>query len=106
MTCFRLSTGESLYHYCKRKGISYWTIQTRCDSRGLTPDEALTASPRQYMHKFYINGETLVDYCKRKGLPYYSIINRSRVRKDTIEDSVKHFEERSKRWMNKVKPLK
>ena len=96
MTCFRLSTGETLHHYCKRTGKNYITIQDRCDRLGLTPDEALVAPPREYKYSYVYNGEPLKKYCIRTGLKYSSVKDRARRLKCSLEESVKHFKERSK----------
>lgn len=101
MTCFRLNTGETLYNYCKRNGISYWTMQTRCDKQGLTPDQALSAPPRVYKYRYTYNGEPLKAFCNRTGMNYRSIMNRVNRNKETIEESVQHFKEKSKRWTSK-----
>lgn len=84
-----------MYHYCKRKGISYWTMQTRCDVQGLTPDQALVKGPRQYTYRVTCNGEPLKLFCKREGLLYKSILDRAKRHKCTVEEAVKHFKERS-----------
>jgi len=101
MTCFRLKSGETLYSYCKRTNTKYITMQNRCDRLGMTPDEALVAPPRQYKYRFMHLGEPLKLFCKRTGMNYCSIMNRVRRNKETVEEAVQHFKERSKRWTSK-----
>jgi len=41
MTCFKLSTGETLHHACKRLGLNYYQACKWFDRDAMTSDEAL-----------------------------------------------------------------
>ena len=91
-----MKDGETLLSYCKRNGLSYWTMHTRCDKFGLTPEEALVRPPREYKNLFYVNGEPLKKSCRKHKINYSSVLTRMYRLKCSVEEAFKHFKEREK----------
>lgn len=98
MTCFRLSTGETLCKYCRRTGLNYNTVFSLLDRSGCTPDEAVKIPPRVYTNYRLSDGRGLRTACKEAGIPYTTVLSRIKSGKWTAQaafDSL--FERRIKR---------
>ncbi len=98
MTCFRLSTGETLRSYCRKTGLNYNTIFSMIDKRGCTPDEVIKINPRTYQSHILRDGRELRTACREAGIPYTTVLSRVNSGKWTAQaafDSL--FERRMKR---------
>lgn len=100
MTCFRLSTGETLSKYCKRTGLNYNTVFSILDKRGCTPDEVIKITPRHYNSHILNDGRELVQACRESGIHYTTVLSRINSGKWTAQEA---FDSLYERRMKRVK---
>ena len=76
MPCFILQTGQTLRKYCTDNGISYSKMYHRCDTLGMTPDQAIALEkdikPKNFLT---INGYSLRGVCEMLGLNYNVVVS-------------------------------
>lgn len=88
MTCFRLKSGETMMHYCKRNGLCYQKYHNRCDSFGMTPDEAIALPPIRPKNTLFLNnGELLAKTCKKTGVSYTNVVSRHKRYGESIQEA-------------------
>lgn len=102
MTCFRLSSGQSLYSYCQENNLPYDTLFPYCDRDGLSPDEAVElyhkwqkdgtiSNHRRGNTRLYYDGKPLIQYCREHNLSYGTIVAKLRIGHSIEELITKHF---------------
>lgn len=80
MSIIRLSTGESISHWCRRNGVSYNIVWNRVDA-GMSPDDAAAYALKGYKkgetnRKHFYKGKWLGDIFPRNSRPYQRVLRR------------------------------
>ena len=109
MTCLRLSNGQTLKDFCKKNHISYWTMYSRCDRIGMTPDQAISteAMKKRDIHFVEDNGKvlSLKKACMRYCLNYEGVLTRRTLKSETIQQAFDYYknsrERRAGKWLRK-----
>lgn len=67
MTTYRLSTGETLSHYCRTHCLNYGKVVGKVKRGGYHPDEAIKPSVKGRVVAYRIKGKTVGEYAKHIG---------------------------------------
>lgn len=92
MTCFKLSTGETVRSYCIRNGINYHRMYWRLERHGLTPEQAIDyCRSKGRPIKKRIDGLPLKEYAQKYGLTMrqvYYLVNKKKKEEQATNENI------------------
>lgn len=94
--------GKSLYEYCKKNNLNYYTVKYRVDNLGISIEDAINYISKN--SKYYYKGKTLHAWCKENGINYNTVKSRIRELGLSVENAVNYkYNRRSKKEIEEIK---